>query len=329
MGRAQAPGGNQPQSTSSNDNVDPDAKLRPPKKNKDVKRSKHGKRQDKLQNTMIDKLSRQVYQLQMASYGKTQQNLQGLQTVIIPIASRPVCFDLTDFTSYRAPNQHGCGIWQVNATGGVDNVNAFTTSHLNANIYWAGNNNDGPDTGAYLAQAVTYFIEVAGRDTLDNTRVRFDVISARPGSTLGADGTLITRALPETLPHLINLADPAGGFRINPMYFKKYFSKTILINSAKTADTKGTTANIIRFSFKLKPNKVVLQRTTAPNVRALDTLTEEASGNFGPYSVGTTQPLWMIISTDDATSLNDSVVVNIARRTVFRDHMGSAHITTE
>lgn len=329
MARAQAPGGNQPISTSSNQNMPRDQQLKPPKKNKPVKRSKYGKKQDKSQNAMIDKLSKQVYRLQMASYGKPQQNLQVLQAPLIPIARAPICFDLTDFTSYRGTNSTGCGIYQVNQTGGVDNINAFTTAHLNTNIYWSGNNKDSPDTGAYLAQSCTYFIEVLGRDTLDNTRVRFDIISARPGATLGADGTLITRALPETLPNLLNLADPSLGYRINPTYFKKYFSKTIFINSSKTAEQKGTTANIMRFSFQLKPNKVVLQRVTNPAVQDANNPTgEEASGSYGPWNVGTTQPLWIIISTDDATSLDDQVIVNISRRVNWRDMIGNSSITT-
>lgn len=330
---------NQPQSTSSNHNFSKASKDRaPPKRNKKAKYSKPPKvarkaKLDNQQSKLINKLSKQVYSLQMSKYGSVQQNYHTLSEIIIPTGVQPLCLDLTDFTCHRPDNpnsQNGALVYQhVPGLVVPSTPSKWTIQPYEQNYYWNKQNKDQPDGGAYLAMSATYFVEIVGVNALDNTRVRFDVISQKPDAIVSNPG-VSDNTLPNTLVHMKHLANPMGSAsnRINPLYFRKYFSKTVFINSTKTdSNTKGTTANIIRFSFKIKPNKLCTQQDTNPTIGNLDPQPEIPRGNFGPYNVNATQPLWMLISTDDRTSIGDAVSVNMSRRIVWRDAgAGSASI---
>lgn len=344
--------GNQPNSTGSNHNQSKYATSKPPKRNKKAPMRKPPKRlqkhkMDNQQSKLINKLSKQVYKLQMATYGSVQQNFHSTNREIIPTASYPACVDLTDFTSQRRIAgqvvSNGCRVWQ--ATQGPPGYAAVSywqpSTAVQNNLYWKAQNQDAPDTGKYLAMSATYFIDVEGLPNLDNTRVRFDVIAQKADANipqvLVGGSPDIPRVLPFTLGELSNLAEPHLN-RINPVYFHKYFSKTLFFNSSKTnQNTKGTTGNIQRFSFKIRPNKIMQQKESNPlinNVPVVNVDTgdielqdEESHGNFGPLNVSPNQPLWLVISTDDQTAITgDQVVVRMSRRVVYRDHVGSANL---
>ena len=337
------PRGNQPFSTGNNkDNWKKSSKAYVPKKNKKAKFQKAPKvakkvQIDNKQSAIINKLSRQVYALQMAKYGKVQQNYHTMRQALVMTSSTPACLDLTDFTCNRAGDPaapEGARIYQHSAGGVAEPTTEWSIVPYQNNYYWQEQNNDQPDSGAYLAMSATYFVQVKGINSLDDTRVRFDVISQKPDAIIpkipSAGDPLAVQCLPDTLIHFKHLATPMGGQsnRINPVYFRKYFSKTIYMNSqpANQSGVHPTTANTQRFSFKIKPNKVCTQRMTNPIVGGLDPTAEVGLGSFGPQNVHPSQPLWLIISTDDDSSLGDAVQVEISRRVVWRDTIGSADL---
>lgn len=361
--------GNQPISSGSNHNQSSYAKDKAPKHNKKLKYRKHKKtgisqekRVDNKQTKMINKLSRQVYKLQMSSYGKVQQNFHLMQNAGSPSDNhfyitneRPVCLDLTDFTCIRGPEdatglpaQEGGSIYQLAppalAPGRVCNwVPKPQNPDYGKNYYWDTQNLDRPDTGAYLAMGATYFVEVEGIPFCDNTRVRFDVISQKPNAILPArliqpPNTPLPRLLPDTLRYFQNICDPTEN-RINPTYFRKYMSKTVFLNSSKASSTgvttRGTTANKMRFSFKITPNKLCVQAETNPQVGGGIVINDSPPptdgeqdeiprGNFGPRNVPATQPLWLLVSSDNTQDNDHRIKVSMSRRIVWRDHIGSS-----
>lgn len=359
--------GNQPPSSGSNHNQSKYAKDTRPKHNKPVKYRKykktgkeHQKSVDNAQTKMINKLSKQVYKLQMASYGKVQQNYHLLnsdagENALYVNEDRPCCLDLTDFTCERGPvvagipAQDGANVFSI---GGPALAPSRVATWIpkpdhpvyGENLYWSHQNQDQPDTGAYLAMSATYFVEVQGVPFCDNTRVRFDIISQKPNAILPAEkiqtpSTPLPKVLPDTLRYLTSCADPTKN-RINPTYFRKYMSKTIFLNSSKTDDTKGTTANIMRFSFKVTPNKLCVQSLTNPQVGGGIVINETppptdqeqdeyTRGNFGPRNVPITQPLWLLISSDavgGSPPPPNRIQVSLSRRIVWRDHLGSSNL---
>jgi len=342
---------NQPSSTGSNYNQMKSSKVRAPKRGKLMKYRRYKKtgkpaqkRVDNKQTAMINSLTKKVYQLELSKYGKVQQNFHKLERALVPTNVQPLCLDLTDFTCVRNII-FGGSVWQH---GLNPPINVSTASHWikaqSANYYWNNNNDDQPDGGAYLAKMATYFVEVKGDVALSNTRVRFDVISQKPNAAFPNSQNTVDQFLPDTLSDMKHLAEFGTCNRINPTYFKKYFSKTIYLNSSKLdRNRKGTTSNNIRFSFTIRPNKVVTQNETNPQVGGgivaddtdptlHDQQTEIDRGNFGPNNAQVTTPLWCIISTDDPKDPDPlppgqqphRVEVRIHRRIVWADALGSS-----
>lgn len=359
-------GANQPSSTSSNHNQSKDAtKRRSSKKNKKSRTYRSNKKTDKAQAAMINKLSRQVYKLQMASYGKTQQNFHSLTKSLIPTNTKPLCFDLTDFTCVRGPltagtpdrRRYGGHVYQHNGAVPQDRVSNWERNAVVLdNPYWKQQNFDQPDTSAYLCMNCTYMVDIQTfggaanaqgvvlNSGIDNARIRFDIIGQKPEGVLlnpgSATGLIESSTLPDTLGHMKHLCEPYLN-RINPSYFTKYFSKVLYFNSTKSGTLKGTTANKMRFSFKLKPNKLCTQNQFNPQVGGAivqydDVLQigqqiEIDGGNFGPLNVNPIQPLWCVISTDwihdnSSPTRQPYFSVNISRRVVWKDQIGNSNM---
>jgi len=345
------PKGNQPSSTGSNYNQMRSSYAKAPKKMRPVKYRKYKKtgkpaqkRVDNKQTSAINALTKKVYDLELSKYGKVQQNFHKLERTLVPTNTKPLCFDLTDFTCVRNIISGG-SVWQH---GLNPPVNVSSASHWvraqNDNYYHNNNNDDQPDGGAYLCKMATYFVEIKGNVNLSNTRVRFDVISQKSNSLLPNSQNTEDQTLPDTLQYMKHLADFGTPNRINPIYFKKYFSKVVYLNSSKLDRyTKGTTSNIMRFSFTIRPNKVCVQNETNPQVGGgiiaddndptiQEQQAEIARGNFGPNNVPSTQPLWCVISTDDSADPDPlppgqnphKVEIKIHRRVVWADALGSS-----
>lgn len=330
---------NQPSSTTSNQNLSKNIKNqhKKPKLNKKIK-SQNKRRTDKKQNKLINKLSDQVYQLQMAKYGKVQLNFQTMQEPLIPTSDYPITFNLNDISCKRTtaggtPTFSGCRFYQADSSGHVQAISNVFKINVSNNIYWERLNKDGPDTGGYYLDSVRYFFNIKGRPNLDDTRVRIDIIAQKPG-TLSAEtvpngpaGALVPTILPYTLPYMSNLV---GGVknRINGLHFKKYLTKTFYLNSqpAQTSAVHPTTSNSQNWSFTIRPNKPILQKSTYPIYTPGVTGATLIDSPYGPDNISShLTPLHCIISTDDITaSAGDQVNVTISRRCVFRDMMGSA-----
>jgi len=184
-------------------------------------------------------------------------------------------------------------------------------------------NRDIVDTGKYLPVQVNYRIRVEGISSLDNTRVRLDVFQAKSRAVIQSSTTADQQLLPTGLQHLNNMANPTLN-RLNSVFFKKYLSKQVFINSTKTdADTKGTTGNIKYIYFSVRPKRLRTQGETNP-ATPQDETPEVANGNWGPLNVPIDEPLWALLSTDDRTSIGDSVRVTMSRTCIWRDHIGSS-----
>jgi len=340
---------NQPMSTSSNNNTYNKARKAIPKKKPPLKFQKYkksgvsaAKAVDNKQSAAINQLSKQVYDLQMSKYGKIQQNYHNLTVHLTPNNVSPICFDMTDFTCERLGlTQAGGSVFQhIGGAPDPDTVAHWQRDNVTLNnYYWENQNQDAPDSGAYLAMDCTYFFEIRGNRALSDTRLRLDIISQKPDAVLNRGTAAIDSnlSLPDTLGYFKHLTRPYLN-RINPSFFKKYISKVVYINSSKTnAHVKGTTGNNMRFSMKLKPNKLCIQNETNPTVNAGVFQDQEdpgvapaveaeyAYGNYGPLNVPVTQPLWCIISSDDVAG-GDSVEVYVSRRIRWRDSIGSSAI---
>lgn len=340
--------GNQPSSTGNNNNVRRSHRA-VPKKGKKLQYQRYkktglsaAKRVDNKQTSVINKLSKQVYSLQMSKYGKVQQNYHNMVEVIKPTGTQPICFDMTDFTCERLGINHSGGsIYQWGQP--QQGVNEITNWQRNSvalnNYYWENQNQDAPDTGSYLAMDATYFFEIKGNRNLTDCRIRIDIIAQKPGAVLpiapgGATNDLV---LPETLGYFKHLTRPYLN-RINPSFFKKYLSKVVYINSAKTdPNVKGTTGNNMRFSLQIKPNKLCIQNETNPTIQSAVFQGEDPAvppavepeylqGNFGPLNVPAEQPLWCILSSDDPAGGAQEVEVYVSRRIRWRDTVGSSAI---
>lgn len=334
--------GNQPMSSSGNRNVRTKASNYKPRRGKGVafrKYKKSGgeaqKRVDNQQTAQINKLTKQVYGLQMSKFGKTQQNYHALAEQLKPTATKPCCFDMNDFTCERGVVLGG-RVYQHDATL-PDPTNEVTHWIRNAsgeNYYWSNQNEDQPDGGGYLNMDATYFFSLRGDRALSDTRIRIDLIVQKPNTSFPSFATAGTQslALPDTLGYMKHLCDPYQN-RINPSHFRKIMTKVVYINSSKlNPNVKGTTGNRMRFSINIKANRIMIQNETNPQVGggivAFDNGTtgeqiEYDRGNFGPLNVPITQPLWCIISTDDPSG-GDELIVEVSRRIRWKDTLGSS-----
>lgn len=280
----------------------------------------------------IADLKRDVRFLKMARYGAVQINFQKTDRTLIPTKSRPVLFDMMDFTCRRAaappaPASSGAILYQYNALGTAPI--AASTWHINStlatNPYWLGQNRDIPDTGKYLPLSAHYVFRVEGNPSLDNTRVRLQVFSVKPRTYVPNSVASNNLVLPTALNNLENMASPTEN-RLSRVHFKCYADKWLFLNSSKTNDdTKGTSANIKYKSITVNPKKkkVRTQAVTNPET-PMDPDAEFPDGNFGPLNVPITTPLWCLISTDDESAVLDSVEVGISRRVAWRDPIGGA-----
>jgi len=280
----------------------------------------------------INDLSRDIKKLKMSQYGRVQQNFQIANNTVSPTAALPVLFDATDITCFRERGgqifSQGCRMWQYNPLGVLGNPGGFNIQDNLGNPFWENQNNDIVNGGCYFPTYIKYFFEISGNRSLDNTRVRVDFFSARTNTHIQSTSVADITRLPTALNHLSEMASPQEN-RLNKVFFKRYITKTVFINSSKTDQyTKGTTSNIKRFNITLHPKKARYQADTTPDTKndpdvpagLIDT------GTFGPYNVPAEAPLWCLISTDDLLATGDSVVVNISRICRWRDPIGSAYL---
>lgn len=315
----------------------------------------------------INSLSNQIKTLQMKSYGAYQTNLQVQDPdSLIPTTQRPILFDLCDFTSKRLPGDVDVGAkyYQYNADlSALTQGSLWKISPLSANVFWKNYNVNRPgEKGIYMPLRADYCVTIRAAPTLLNTRIRFDVFQqkARPIVTpqLGIDDL----RLPGALIALQNLTSPEIN-RLNPAYFRKYWTKVFYINNAPATAATGTatTGGTVRFRFSIKPKQPRKQLELAPNpvpgIVDLSTVEEainahidesdhsSAEGSvdlttdppenlapgpitgaldYSPFNTAVDSPLYMIISTDDASAAGDQVHISMSRKVSWRDWEGAS-----
>lgn len=341
-----------------------DGKIMPRKKVKIPKNKKKTRNYVASNAKAVNKLTSDVYKLKMSQYGSLQRNFQVQSTIskpLIPTAARPCLFDASDFTCRRDPNADNLGaeLYQNNLVGILTSAPLWDVSPLGSNIYWTNVNEDRVDTGKYFMDYAKYSLKIEGAPTLDNTTVLIQAFTqkAKPlGSLLPGQPSL---RLPDALGQLNDMASPSLN-RLNKQYFKLHWQKKFFINSSKAAVTKGTSHNIFRWSFTLRPKKVRHQLITSPNLPPAppDPLPDQAiidavndhldedshssdhvdlpaadppadeAGDFSPFNSAVDEPYWILISTDDinATTPSDAVHIEMSRICQWRDAYGDAAI---
>lgn len=301
----------------------------------------------------INRLSKSVTALTMGSYGKIQKNYQEV-TALNPLDSQPICFDATDFTARRTDSggvelMPGCKVYQVDNTG--TNITVQDKWKIAANTvnnpFWDATNADlVGDTGSYKPIQADYFFKIyAGRNRIDDAWVDIRLITLKPGAAalVGAPSSanFAERVLPRGLKFMKYLTD--GNNAINNDYFRTYRHMRIYLNSQTniTAPTPSTTAAQVgqtsttgnsKFrNLTIRPKGVKQQLQSFPDPNEPETIVNAGNdvqdGPYGFRNVPLTSPLWLLISTNDATTLDgDGVYLDIRRKVIWRDQMGGTSI---
>lgn len=298
------------------------------------KKPSNSKRTDASQNRAIMTLSKQIKALQMDRYGMRQKNFQQTEQSFNITGSRPILFDLTDFTCRNSanPGYDGAQLYRRNAAGALDNISLWTADFPNPNPFFDCNY-DIVNGGAYYPEYVKLNIRIQGRPNVSDTRVRIDVFSQKAGTIKdNVSGAIDDMRLPQALPFFEDLATPNQN-RISTSHFNLYKTKWVYINSSKTdPNVKGTTGNTSYVTMSFRPKKLRVQAITAPELRddnAADT-GEILYGDFGPDNSSIDAPLWVLISTSDTNAPGDagSIFCDFSRTCVWRDPIGSSKVSS-
>jgi len=283
-------------------------------------------------------------------HGRLQKNIQvsrytGSEIGLRPQNNRPICLDITDFTS--GPNipaaPTGARIFQYNPTGTLTEVGGWTKAPFDINPYHLGQNSDVPDGGSYLPVSCTLVAKIwGGPDLIKQTRVRVDLVSLRANKLNLQTAAFQQMTMPQGLRWMENLADPERN-ALSRNYFKVYATKWVNLNSRqqdtfvadpgtpgtfRSTGQTSTTLNYRYVKFHIRPKKVRHQVVTTGFSNP--TQTEFPDGNFGYLNVPQDEPLWMIISTSSnfavAPELPNNVYVSLRRSITWRDAAGSGNV---
>lgn len=278
----------------------------------------------------LARLSKRVRFNSQALHGQVQTSYQELSSHLTPIATRPLCFDSTDFSRERTitgvGTQLGCQVYQFNTLGTAITAPAQWRNNaaFAANPLWQGQNLDFVSGGSYLPMFAKYTFRVEGIPTIDNTRVRIDLVSLKMKAftqQLSGSNTLI---LPHCLINMQNLANPTLN-KLPPSYYRVWKTKYMYLNSQPSLGTNvphPTTGNIKYCTFKIRPKKVKTQNLTVPATQDSILLLPSHSP-YGPGQSPLSNQLFFIISCDDRTIGDlDAVHVNVSRYLVWRDSDG-------
>lgn len=270
-------------------------------------------------------------------------NLLGTDSQLVPIASKPLCFDVTNFASGLQPstNMEYNPIYQYTTpTPGAIGALAVAThwkvlsaqgGPANENPYWASANSDIPNTGQVFAVNRFFRFIIKGSAQLDNTRINIRFIQAR--SLLRVAGTaaagFTAQSLPDSLKHMSHMLTTN---MINGRYFKTLYNKTLFINShTYTVSTQGvetgqtaTTGNILHHTVAFNLNRPLKQIFTDPGASQTNGGAQYAWTWPNRPLAGYYAPIWCLISTDDVTSVNDAVNIQIESICRWRDPVGGA-----
>lgn len=272
--------------------------------------------------------------------GRLQMNLLGTNSQLVPIASKPICFDVTNFATGLQPSTNNAYNPVYQFTSPVTGTPALSVATYfkrlegpvaQTNPYWAAANGDIPNTGQVYAENRFFRFIIKGNEQLDNTRINIRFVQAR--TLLRVHGNDSLGYTPVLLPTSLNhMRDLLTVNMVNSRYFKTLYNKTLFINShtytvtasgAETGTT-ATTGNIIHHTVAFSLKRKLKQIATDPG----GSQTNGGAGNgwlwpARPMS-GYYAPIWCIISTDDVTSIGDAVNIQVESICRWRDPIGGA-----
>lgn len=274
--------------------------------------------------------------------GRLQTNLLGTINALVPIASKPICFDVTNFASGVQPSTNDAynPVYQYSGSAGTGSVGTLgVATQFDAlsnqggiavnNPYWSSANADIPNAGNVFAVNRFFRFIIKGNFQLDNTRINIRFIQARQllrvtGTSAAGYSSVI---LPDALKYMQHMLTVN---MVNGKYFKTLYNKTLLINShtytttasGATTGTTATTPNILHHTVAFNLNRPLKQIFTDPG--ATQTNGGAAQGWRWPNrpQAGYYAPIWCLISTDDVTSVNDAVNIQVESICRWRDPVG-------
>ena len=287
----------------------------------------------------INSLYRAQKQIKAMTYGSVQTGLHELvnNAQLQLSKDHPYLWDMTDCTRQNTlvtqggvpVTRNGAHIYSLgidpvtNAVGTVQN-SYWVRQHVN-NPYFK-ELNDIPDTGKYLPLYAEYNIKIKAFNVTRPITVTFHMFVARPQTMTQVGTDLNNKMLPASLPSLTNLADPLES--VFPVqYFKLYSKRTVKIYPMHNAQNHEFHKNL---KICVKPKGERNQDYTTP-VSPLDATGELPAGNFAHLNCPITEPYWCIASTDipfvaiSDSQTNPYVQMNMSRRVVWRDHIGSSN----
>lgn len=271
--------------------------------------------------TQVKTLASKVRRLDLAVKGSVQRNLQETSATITPTAAFPLLFDMTDFCYGHA---HGAKIYQKNSvTGNIEgaaNFNAAEVGDVPGEQFWLNNNLDvcnDPLSGKYFARFAKLRFLINGSPSLDDTRVKITIFKMKRGTIRpqGADESQVL-ALPDSLDGLRYMVNTN---MFNPTYFNVLYEKEVYLNSAgqvpETTTQTNTTGNSRYINLKWNFNNLKINQV-------------KTGQDYAPKNRTYTDPIWCLISTNDATSLTDAVHIKIRRHVEWRDEFGAANLAS-
>jgi len=271
----------------------------------------------------VNRLSRKIESVRMAAYGSIQRNFVKFADIMTVSETRPILWDIMDFSKEESASNIGGLVYQQDAAGAVAGATHWQVPPtLATNPFHDGYNNDSVGSGKYLAISATTVIKLEGRPNLSNARVRVQVFGVKATQLVPNTSTapLDNMILPSAMSNFHHMATPTFGNYLPSNRFKTYVDKWCYLNSSKTnADIKGTSANTkyIRFTIKPQGGKLCIQQFTLPNIQG-----NQNVDDFGPTNIPLGQPLWCLISCDDSSADADRCTVDCSTVRTWRDPTG-------
>jgi len=291
---------------------------------------------------------RRIRRLELAQYGAVQQNLQVAVSQANPsqpigVSSlSPICWDATDFTSYRTAagpvTSVGCRIWRVNLLSGtsLDQAGYWNTATFDDNAFWKHSNRDFPDGGSYKPIAAYYTIdwEVTAQPDQPPPIVYLHCMTQKAGAGMRnndplAGANIFNLGMPQALVHLKQLADGDLN-RVNSDFFRVYKTRKLQLLPNIAASDSGTGGQRHYYmKFSVHPKKVRHQMQPDPMTPGF--VENEAGqteyGSFGQYNVDPSTPFWAVLSSTARNGDPENATnVKISRKVLWRDTNGSTFI---
>jgi len=279
-----------------------------------------------VKNTMsINTLAKQVKSLQVSKLGPYQKRIEAFELDHADMGtnnfnySRPICFQLNDFTSDCKLHTLNPSTHSSQTMKGWSSIpSKFTGALAKYDQFWATNDCEVSKL-RYLPIKCDYTMTVSTHMTeQDMPRwIRVDFI--KPNKILPQSGSHALN-LPEgifSFSDLLNTyAQPHRVNAINPILWRKC-AKSKWINLKASAGQSSTTDVIRHAKFSIRfPNKVINVETDTPYSYANDTILT---------NIPRKEQMWAIFSFDRQYVATDDLKIGMTRTMHWRDEHGAAN----